>query len=69
MGDLSTGPRDIEPLLTVRAAVVLLLAVLTGVAAGVLIHLAGQPLAAAVLVGGGAVGAAIPLFHSIIGRR
>ena len=63
MADLPTQPQPSEPerLLSLRATVVLL-AVLTGVAAGVLAHLAGQPVAAAVLVGGGAAGAALALF-------
>ncbi len=62
-------PREPEPLLSLRATMVLLLALLTGVAAGVLAHLAGQPVPAAVLVGGGAAGAALALFHNLIGRR
>ncbi|MEU1763300.1 hypothetical protein [Micromonospora sp. NPDC005652] len=69
MADLSTEPRGTEPLLSVRAAVVLLLALLTGLAAGVLAHLSGHPPAAAVLVGGAAAGGAMMLFHSIIGPR
>ncbi|MHA4951542.1 hypothetical protein [Micromonospora saelicesensis] len=48
---------------------VLLLAVLTGVAAGVLTHLAEQLLAAAVLAGGAAAGGAMTLFHNIIRHR
>jgi hypothetical protein len=71
MADLPTQPPPSEPerLLSLRATMVLLLAVLTGVAAGVLAHLAGQPVAAAVLVGGGAAGAALALFHNLIGHR
>jgi hypothetical protein len=71
MADSSTQPpaREPESLLSLRATVVLLLAVLTGVAAGVLAYLAGQAVAAAVLVGGGAAGAAVGLFHNLIERR
>jgi heme A synthase len=50
---MSSSPR---PILTVRSTLVLLLAVLVGVAAGVLASMAGQSLPAAVLVAGGAAG-------------
>jgi hypothetical protein len=66
---MADQPRQPEPLLSLRATVVLLLAMLTGFAAGVLAHLAGQPVAAAVLVGGGAAGAALALFHNLIGHQ
>ncbi|GII59424.1 hypothetical protein Pth03_78130 [Planotetraspora thailandica] len=56
------------PLLSVRAAVVLLLAGVVGLLAGVLAYLAGQPLPAALLVSGGAVGGSVLLFHTLIGR-
>ena len=69
MADRSTQPREPEPLLSLRAAVVLLLAVVTGVAGGVFAYLAGQPVPAAVLVGGGAAGGALMLFHKVVGRR
>ncbi len=55
---MSTEPCGAEPLLGVRAAVVFLLAVLPGAAAGVMTYLAGQPLAAAVLAGCAATGGA-----------
>ncbi|MEU1969396.1 hypothetical protein ABZ541_29075 [Micromonospora sediminicola] len=57
------------PLLSVRTTVILVLAALVGVGAGVLAALAGQPVPAAALVGGGAAGAAIALFRSFIGQR
>jgi hypothetical protein len=73
---LSTCPQSIEPLvrepgplLSLHATVVLLLAFLTGGTAGALAHLAGQPVSAAVVVGGGAAGAALALFHNLIERR
>lgn len=62
-----TSPSQ-EPLLTVRGALVLLLAVLAGVVIGVLTALAGAPVAAAVLAGCGAFGAALPVCQSSIGR-
>jgi len=56
-----------DPLLPVRTALVLLLAVLAGVGSGVLTVLAGQPWPAAVLAGGSAAGAALVLSHTLIG--
>lgn len=56
------------PLLTVRAAVILLLALLTGTIAGVLAYLANHSAPGAVLTGGGAAGGAILLFNTMIGR-
>jgi hypothetical protein len=55
-------------LLTVRAAVVLLIALVVGIAAGGLSYLAEHSLPSAVLWGGGAAGGALLLFHTIIGR-
>nr|WP_258545140.1 hypothetical protein [Micromonospora provocatoris] len=60
---------DPGPLLTVRAAVILLLALVIGVLAGALSYLAQGSVPAAILVGGGAAGAALLLFHTIIDRR
>ncbi|MEV4708671.1 hypothetical protein [Actinoplanes sp. NPDC049316] len=57
------------PLLSVRTTVILVLAALVGVGAGVLAALAGQPVPAATIVGGGAAAAAIALFHSLIDQR
>ncbi|MEU7761614.1 MULTISPECIES: hypothetical protein [Micromonospora] len=64
-----TFGREPEPLLSVRTTMVLLLAAVAGIATGVLAGLAGQPLPAAALVGGGAAGGAVALFHSLIARR
>jgi hypothetical protein len=56
-------------LLSLRAVVILLVAVVVGCLAGVLGFLAGQPLAAAVLVGGGSAGATLGLAHTLIQDR
>jgi len=56
------------PLLTVRAAVVLLLASIIGLIAGGLTYVGDHSLPGAVLVGGGAAGGALLLFHTIIDR-
>ena len=63
----ASHPEDAESLLSLRAAVVLLLALLTGAAAAFLARAAGQSLPAAVLVGGGATGAALPVLNTLIG--
>lgn len=60
---------DSGALLSVRAAVVLLLAFVVGVIAGGLAYLADRSVPTAVLAGGGAAGGALVLFHSIIDRR
>jgi hypothetical protein len=57
-----------DPLLTVRAAVVLLLSLLAGVSAAVLTYLAYHSVPGAVLAGGSAAGGAILLFNTVIGR-
>jgi len=69
MADLHRGSRDPEPLLSLRSTVVLMLAVLAGIGAGILSAVAGQPVPAAVLVGGGACSGALMMFHRLIGRR
>jgi hypothetical protein len=56
------------PLLTVRAAVVLLIALFIGVIAGALAYLVDHSVPSAVLWGGGATGGALLLFHTLIGR-
>ena len=56
------------PLLTVRAMVVLMLALLTGVIAGLLSYLSAHDIPASSLVGGGAAAAALVLFHSLLER-
>lgn len=62
-----TNPPSPGPLLSLRAAVILLTAVVIGCGAGVLAYLAGQPIASAILVGAGAAGAAIGLANATIG--
>jgi hypothetical protein len=63
---VSTPPPP--PLLTVRAALVFLAALLVGVLAVALSLLGGASVPSAVLLAGGATGAALLLFHTIIGR-
>jgi hypothetical protein len=56
------------PLLTVRTALVLLLAILVGLATGGLVFFSDHhSLAHAVLSGGAAAGGALMLFHNLIG--
>ncbi|WNI16817.1 hypothetical protein [Actinacidiphila sp. ITFR-21] len=55
------------PLLSVRAALVLTLSLLTGVGAGVLSAVGGVPSARCVLCGAGAFGLAVPFFDRLIG--
>jgi hypothetical protein len=57
-----------DPLLTVRAAVVLLLSLLAGVSAAVLTYPAYHSAPGAVLAGGSAAGGAVLLFNTVIGR-
>jgi hypothetical protein len=61
-------PSPPGPLLTVRAAVILLLALVVGVLAGGLSYLTDHSVPHAVLWGGGAAGGALLLFHTVIGR-
>jgi hypothetical protein len=58
-----------DPLLTVRAALVLLIAIVVGLVAGVLGYFATSAIANAALIGGGAAGAALALFHTVLDRR
>ena len=70
MADQSTGLGQRDALQTVRAAVVLLFALLIGGTAAVLAYLDGRSVPAAVLVGGAALGAALALLHNnVIARR
>jgi len=66
--EVAVTPSPPSPLLTVRAAVVLLLALMVGVLTGGLSYLADHSVPAAVLWGGGAAGSALALFDSVIGR-
>ncbi|WP_213451399.1 hypothetical protein [Rhizomonospora bruguierae] len=52
--------------MTVRTAVILLLAFIIGLLAGGMSYLVDPSVPAAVLVGGGAAGSALLLFHSVI---
>ncbi|MFI9817954.1 hypothetical protein [Saccharothrix variisporea] len=56
------------PLVSTRTAVVLVLGLLCGTAAGVLTYLAGDNTAAAVLAGLAASGAAVAFFHAHVGH-
>ncbi|GAA1246898.1 hypothetical protein GCM10009665_42340 [Kitasatospora nipponensis] len=58
-----------RPLLSVRSALVLVLALLTGIGAGVLSLLARTPAAQCVLYGGGAFGLAVPFFDRLVGAE
>jgi hypothetical protein len=55
-------------LLSVRAALVLTLALLTGLGAGVLVAFAGTAAAHCVLYGGGAFGVAVPFFDRLVAQ-
>ncbi|MEU5609726.1 hypothetical protein AB0H03_13505 [Streptomyces sparsogenes] len=55
-----------QPLLSLRAAIILLLGVLTALGAGALTVLAGGTIASGVLAGGAAFAAAVLFFHTII---
>jgi hypothetical protein len=61
------GPgREPRPLLTVRSALILLLASLSAIGAGCLLYAAHHSFALAVLGGAAAFAAAVPLFNSVI---
>ncbi|WP_432134342.1 MULTISPECIES: hypothetical protein [unclassified Streptomyces] len=55
-----------HPLLTMRSALIFLLAILCGIAAGVLTGLAGAETARAVLAGAAGFGLAVPFFDHLI---
>jgi hypothetical protein len=55
------------PLLTVRAALIFLIALAAGAAAATLTYLAGHSVPAAALAGGSTAGGATLLFNTIIG--
>ncbi len=54
------------PLLTVRTSVVLLLALVTGLVAGVVGFFAYRDVPTGILVGGGAASGALVLFHGLL---
>ncbi|MGH3671769.1 MAG: hypothetical protein ACRDSH_14220 [Pseudonocardiaceae bacterium] len=56
------------PLLSVRAALILLISIVVGLVAGVLGYFANGEIATAVLIGGGAAGGALGLFHTLLDR-
>lgn len=62
-----TSADDRGPLLPLRSALILIAAVVIGVAAGILAYLGGARPAGAVLTGGGAFGAAVVLLNMMIG--
>lgn len=61
--------RSPRPLLSVRAALVVLGATVVGLTAGVLGYFAYGGVSAAVLTGGGAAGGTLALVHSFLERR
>lgn len=54
------------PLLSIRAALILLIAIVIGLVAGILGYFVNASIAAAVLVGGGGAGGALALFHTLL---
>jgi hypothetical protein len=58
-----------SPLLSVRTALILLIAIVVGLVAGVLGYFASGEIAAAVLIGGSGAGSALALFHTLLDRR
>jgi hypothetical protein len=63
---MSKTPPTPPPLLSVRAAVVLLLALMCGTTVGTLTFLAGGNIAAAILTGLTATGGAVVFLHKVI---
>ena len=59
---------DPDPLLSLRAACILIAAVLIAAIATALAYLSGQAVPAAALVGGGAFGGSVLLMHQLVGR-
>ncbi len=55
------------PLLSMRAALILLMGLLVGMGAGILTALAGAVVAQAFLAGAAAFGVAVPFFHRLVG--
>lgn len=57
------------PLLSVRAVLVLLIAVVVGLVAGILGYISNGGIATAALIGGGGAGSALALFHTLLDRQ
>jgi hypothetical protein len=57
------------PFLSVRAALVLLIAVVVGLVAGIFGYVANGGIATAALIGGGGGGSALALFHTLLDPR
>ncbi|MEU9123992.1 hypothetical protein AB0C96_29695 [Streptomyces sp. NPDC048506] len=66
VSDNRSARNDRAALLSQRAAVILLLGVLTALGAGALTCFNGGTLASAALVGGAAFGAGVTFFHTVI---
>jgi hypothetical protein len=62
---MNTSPPP-GPLLTARAAMILLIAIMVGSVAGTLGYFANHDAPTAILIGGGATGNAIILFHTVL---
>ncbi len=60
------APTPPDHLLTPRQALVFMLAILVGLAAGILAYLAEMPAPHAVLLGLGAAGTSLPIAHKLI---
>ncbi len=66
---MSTRPSPSpDPLLTPRAALVLLIAIVVGLVAGGLGYLAHDDVPTATLIAGGAVAGTVALAHNLLGR-
>lgn len=57
------------PLLSVRAALVLLIAVVVGLIAGILVYFSYRGIATAVLIGGSGAGGALALANTLLDRQ
>ena len=58
-----------SPLLSIRAALILLIATVVGLVAGILNYFANGGIAGAVLIGGSAAGGALALFNTLLDHR
>jgi hypothetical protein len=67
--EASVLPPEPDPLLAIRAAVVLLLALLAGLLAAGLVHLTNDSVLVSALVGGSAAADALLLFDKVIERK